>query len=75
MDKNTRLHGAGFLAICAIVLHPLYILVNTPPVHEGTVTEMLLALVVVLTGLFGFAMVVVGPALFRPYAWPPEESR
>ena len=75
MDKNTRMHGAGFLAMCAIMLHQLSILVNTGPVHDGTVTEMLLSLVVVVTGLLGVAMIVVGPALFSPCAWPPQDNR
>lgn len=67
-----RLQGAALLAICVFAFLRIYALAHTLPRHEPGLTELLLALVVVLTGVAGAAMTMVGPALFRPYQWPPR---
>lgn len=69
---KTRLQGVAILAICALAMHRLYLLVHILPRHEATPLELLLALVVVLTGVVGAAMAAVGPSLFRVYQWPPQ---
>jgi hypothetical protein len=71
---KTRLEGAALLALCAFVLHRIYLLVHAAPLHQASASELVLGLVAVLTGVGGTAFVLVGPALFRPYAWPPPDG-
>jgi hypothetical protein len=71
---KTRLEGMALLALCAFALHRIYILVDTLPHHEATPLELGLGLVAVLTGIAGAMMVIVGPPLFRTYAWPPPDG-
>jgi len=56
---------------CAIAAFWLHGMVTKAPIHQATVTETLLSLLVVVTGFLGAAMLFVGPALFRSYSWPP----
>ena len=69
-----RLEGAALLALCAFVLHRIYLLVHAAPLHQASPAELTLGLVAVLTGVAGAAFVLVGPALFRPYTWPPPDG-
>jgi hypothetical protein len=69
-----RLQGVALLALCALVLHRIYMLVHAVPMHQATPTELALGLVAALAGVWGAAFFLVGPALFRPYAWPPPDS-
>lgn len=69
-----RLQGVALLALCAFVLHRLYMLVHVPPWHQASLPELALGLVAALTGVCGAACFLVGPALFRPYAWPPPDG-
>ena len=71
---KVRLEGAVLLALCAFVLHRIYLLVHVPPVHQASSAELALGLVAALTGVWGAAFLLVGPALFRPYAWPPPDA-
>jgi hypothetical protein len=68
-----RLLGAGILAACIVAMQRLALLVHVMPRHGPTPAELGLGLIAVLAGIAGAAMVTVGPALFRPYAWPPPE--
>ena len=69
-----RLEGAALLALCALVLHRIHMLVHVPPLHQASAAELALGLVAVLSGVAGAACFLVGPALFRPYAWPPPDG-
>jgi hypothetical protein len=69
-----RLEGAVLLALCASVLHRIHMLVHAAPTHQASPWELALGLVAVLTGVAGAAFFLVGPALFRPYAWPPPDG-
>ncbi|MGE5721468.1 MAG: hypothetical protein ACM3YM_03325 [Sphingomonadales bacterium] len=68
-----RLAGLTLLAIAGLSLFYLHGLVTAPPMHEGTIGELLLSLIAVVAGMSGSAMLVIGPALFRPYQWPPPK--
>jgi len=68
-----RLAGLALLAIAGLSLFYLHGLVTARPMHEGTIGELLLSLVAVVAEMSGSAMLVVGPALFRPYQWPPPK--
>lgn len=69
-----RLQGAALLAICVFAFLRLSALAHALPGHKGTLPDLALAMVVVVTGVAGAAMTVVGPALFRPYEWPPRRG-
>jgi len=71
---KTRLEGAALLALCAFVLYRIYLLVHVPPLHQASALELALGLVAVLSGVSGATFFLVGPALFRPYAWPPPDG-
>jgi hypothetical protein len=71
---KSRLLGAALLGACALALHRAYLLIELPPYHQASPLELTLGLVAVLTGVWGAAFVVVGPALLRPYGWPPPEG-
>jgi hypothetical protein len=73
-DVKARLQGAALLAICALALHRIYLLINLPPYHQSSPMELLLGLVAVVTGVWGAAFLAIGPALLRPYAWPPADG-
>ena len=68
-----RLLGAGSLAACIAAMQRLALLVHAAPRHGPTPAELGLGLIAVLAGIAGAALLTVGPALFRPYAWPPAE--
>jgi hypothetical protein len=70
---KVRLEGMALLAICALALQRLHMLVHNVPLHQASPTELVLGLVAALTGLCGAACLAIGPALFRPYAWPPAD--
>jgi hypothetical protein len=69
----TRPIGLVLLVDCAIACFFLHSMVTTPPIHETTIAELLVGLIVMLTGTAGAAMLIVGPALFRRYTWPPRQ--
>ena len=69
-----RLEGVTLLALCAFVLHRIHMLVHAAPWHQSSPLELALGLVAVLSGVAGAAFFLVGPALFRPYAWPPPDG-
>ena len=60
-----RLLGLVSLAVCAFVLHELLALVHSAPAHSATSVELLLGLVVVVTGLGGVVMASTGSELLR----------
>jgi hypothetical protein len=62
------------IAVCALALHRIYLLISLPPTHSASPLELGLGLVSVLSGVWGAASLVIGPALLRPYAWPPPEG-
>ena len=70
---KTRLEGIALLTLCAFVLHRIYLLIHTVPRHDPSPLELGLGLVAVLLGIAGAAMFLVGPPLFRTYAWPPPD--
>ena len=70
----TRAIGAALLGLCAAALHQVAHLATTLPHHQPTAAEMLLSLVTVLALFGGSATVIIGPALNRPYRWPPREG-
>ncbi len=67
-----RLEGVALLALCGFAMQLIYSLVHRGPHHEATPQELGLALVVLLTGIAGALLLMVGPALFRVYRWPPR---
>jgi hypothetical protein len=69
-----RLLGAGVLAACIVAMQRLALLVHAALRHGPTPAELGLGLVAVLAGIAGAALLAVGPALFRPYLWPPPEQ-
>ena len=69
-----RLEGAALLALCVLVLYRIHLLVHMPPLHQATPAELTLGLVAEIAGVCGAALFLVGPALFRPYAWPPPDG-
>ena len=69
-----RLEGAFLLALAALALQRIHLLVHAAPMHPPSALELLLGLAAVVSGAFGAAFVLVGPALFRPYAWPPPDG-
>jgi hypothetical protein len=71
---KSRVLGAALLALCARALHRAYLLINLLPAHQASPMELALGLIAVLTGVWGAAFLIVGPALFRPYAWPPPDG-
>ncbi|MGH7485024.1 MAG: hypothetical protein ACREMY_05365, partial [bacterium] len=71
---KTRIQGAALLGLCALALHRIYLLVNLAPAHQASPLELALGAVAVLTGVWGAVFLVVGPALLRPYAWPPPDG-
>jgi hypothetical protein len=71
---RTRLQGLVLLALCALALRLIFRLVQTPPAHPPSMPELALGLIAVVNGMFGAACVLVGPALFRPYVWPPPDG-
>ena len=71
---KARTLGVALLAVCALALHRIYLLINLPPTHQASPLELALGLVAVLTGVWGAAFLLIGPALLRPYAWPPPDS-
>ena len=70
---TTRLGGIALLALCAAALRLIFLLVQAPPAHQANFPELALGLVAVVSGMFGAACVLVGPALFRPTIWPPPD--
>ena len=71
---KTRLEGLTLLALCALVLHRIYLLVHALPRHDASPLELGLGLLAVLLGIGGAGMILVGPDLFRAYLWPPPDS-
>ena len=71
---KVRLEGIALLALCALALQRLHMLVHGAPWHQASLPELALGLVAAVTGLCGAACLVVGPALFRAYAWPPPDA-
>jgi len=71
---KTRLEGIALLAFCALALRLVFLLVRAPPAHQASLPELALGLIAVVSGVFGAAFVLIGPALFRPYAWPPPDG-
>lgn len=69
-----RIEGAALLALCALMLHRIHLLFRIPPVHQASPAELALGLVAMLSGVAGAAFFLVGPALFRPYSWPPPDG-
>ncbi len=61
-----RFLGATLIVACAAFVHMLGELEHTPPLHQISGGELLLALVVVVTGLSGVIMMVAGEKLFAP---------
>ena len=57
-----RLEGAALLALCALVLHRIYLLVHVPPWHQASPLELALGLVAVLSGVAGAACFLVSPS-------------
>lgn len=70
---TARLCGLGLLATGFVAVLLLHGLVLAGADHPPTPVEMLLSLVAVLSCVGGAATVAMGPALFRPYRWPPAE--
>lgn len=71
---KVRLEGIALLAICALALQRLHMLVHDAPWHQASPAELALGLVAAVAGLCGAACLAIGPALFRPYAWPPADG-
>jgi hypothetical protein len=71
---KTRLQGIVLLALCVLALRLVFLLVQARPAHQASLAELALGLAAVLSGMFGAASLLVGPALFRPYAWPPPDG-
>jgi hypothetical protein len=65
-----RIFGAALLALCAFAVRRIHLLVHVPHAHPPTPAELVLSLLAILTGFAGAALLAVGPALFRAYAWP-----
>lgn len=60
-----RLIGLALLALCVLAVARLHALVGQGPHHHGTLAELLLALVAVLTGMLGSAMLIDGKGIAR----------
>ena len=58
-----RFAGVALIAICGIAIHFLYEMVHSGPLHQPTIAEFALALVVVVTGLGGMLMAATGSEL------------
>ena len=71
---KTRLEGIALLALCAFALRLVFLRVQAAPVHQASLAELALGLAAVLSGVFGAAFLLVGPALFRRYLWPPPDG-
>lgn len=65
-----RILGAALLALCAFAVRRIHLLVHVPQAHPPTPAELVLGLFAILAGFAGAALLAVGPALFRAYAWP-----
>jgi len=61
------------LAICVFAIDRIYVSVHALPAHQPAPFEMILGLIAVVSGMAGVAMLAIGPALFRPYEWPPRD--
>ena len=61
----SRCVGLALLCLCAIAIHFLYGLVTVGAAHSPTGAELLLALVVVVSGLGGIVLVSTGDEIFR----------
>jgi hypothetical protein len=73
-EVKTRFQGAALLALCALALRAIYLLIAARPGHQASPLELALGLAAVLTGVSGAALLLIGPALLRPYAWPPPDQ-
>jgi hypothetical protein len=71
---KVRLEGIALLVLCMVALQRLQLLVHAAPRLPASPTELALGLVAALTGLCGATFLAIGPALFRPYAWPPSDA-
>jgi hypothetical protein len=60
-----RLLGLASLVVCAFALHELLTLVHSATANSATGVELLLGLVVVITGLGGVFMASAGSELLR----------
>ena len=69
-----RLEGIALLALSAFALRLVFLQVQAPPAHQASLLELALGLAAVLSGVFGAAFLLVGPALFRRYVWPPPDG-
>jgi hypothetical protein len=49
-------------------------LVHGAPWHQASAPELALGVVAAITGLCGAVSLAIGPALFRPYVWPPADA-
>jgi hypothetical protein len=62
---RTRILGASLVGFSIVAILILHALVMAPPVdHPATTGELLLALLIVITGLPGAGMLVEGPSIF-----------
>jgi hypothetical protein len=68
-----RLLGATALASSIFAMARLSALVHALPRQSPTPAQLGLGVIAVLAGIAGAALLTVGPALFRVYAWPPPE--
>ena len=62
---TVRIFGLGLILVSGIAVHWLYVLVHTAAHHSQNVGELLLAALIVVTGLGGVLMAAVGNELFR----------
>lgn len=66
-----RIGGLLSLLIAANALVVLFHAQRVPPVHAASGFEVAIALLVVVTGLPGIALLISGATLFAYYEWPP----
>ncbi|GAA0327996.1 hypothetical protein GCM10009087_42760 [Sphingomonas oligophenolica] len=63
--KRVRTAGAGLVAVSVVAIGLLQAMLAAAPLrHQATPVELLLALVAVLAGMCGMAMLIEGAAVF-----------
>jgi hypothetical protein len=63
----TRLIGLGLVALCIFIALRLHASVLAGARHPPSLSEMLLSLAAVLTGMSGALATIIGPALFHSH--------
>ena len=67
-----RAAGALLILMSMAAMFRIHELVTHVPARPATAGEVLLSIGATIAGMAGMALAFIGPALFRPYHWPPR---